>query len=182
MAPVAPVPDSTPGYRSEASKRRFTILAGVLGAVFFLAQFILPMVAMVLMMGSMALGRREFTIAEVDKAALWHGEVWLVAQTAKVDFRDVERSTSTFGLQRLRLNDLTEAGPTLPLDVAASESSPSLVPIGDRLWVIGTESVGYYERGTFSRLTGKGNPGGPSRPFPFGGQPAVLAARCVGRG
>jgi uncharacterized RDD family membrane protein YckC len=39
------------GYISDASKRKFTFTAGILGAVFLIAQFLLPMV---LMVGDMA--------------------------------------------------------------------------------------------------------------------------------
>ncbi len=42
--------ESERGYLSAESKRRFTIIAGVLGAVFFLGQVLLPMAIMFLVM------------------------------------------------------------------------------------------------------------------------------------
>ena len=47
-----PTPPSLPhaGYLSEESKRQFTMIAGILGAVAFFGQFIVPMVGMLILM------------------------------------------------------------------------------------------------------------------------------------
>ncbi len=44
------------GYLSEEDKKRFTIIVGVLGAVFFMLQFLVPMVAMFALMPTMMMG------------------------------------------------------------------------------------------------------------------------------
>ena len=41
------------GYLSEEDKRKFTITAGILGAVFFILQFVLPPMLMIVAMPGM---------------------------------------------------------------------------------------------------------------------------------
>ena len=124
------------GYLSEGSKRRFTLVAGILGAVFFLAQFLLPMLVMFLVMMPMMF-EGVASMADLDQAALWKGELWLIERTAKVNWREPENSTSQSALRHLSLTDLESAGPAVPL--AASKArirSGQLLPVGERLWVI----------------------------------------------
>jgi uncharacterized RDD family membrane protein YckC len=174
MATGIPLTESSHGYLSEESKRRFTLVAGILGAVFFLAQFLLPMLVMFLVMFPMMLGR-EHGMADLDQAALWRDELWFGERTLKVNWRDPESSATTLALRHVRLADLSEAGPALPLEATAPDSSPALLPVGDRLWVIGGETVSYYERGALTRLSGARRPARASRPFVYGGRPAVIS-------
>ena len=174
MSTGAHVTESARGYLSDESKRRFTIVAGVLGAVFFLAQILLPMLVMFLVMMPTML-RREISITDVQQAALWRDEVWLIDQTA--NWGNPERTGSALALRRVRLADLADAGPAISLHAAASESIPALLPVGDRLWVIGSDTVRYYENGSLTPLSGAGRPAGASRPFVYGGLPAVISLR-----
>ena len=70
MSTEATTSDSNRGYRSAASKQRFTIVAGVLGAVFFLAQMVLPMVLAFAIMFPMMM-RQELKITDLSGAVLW---------------------------------------------------------------------------------------------------------------
>jgi uncharacterized RDD family membrane protein YckC len=176
MSTGAHVTDSAHGYLSDASKRRFTIVAGILWAVFFLAQIVLPMLAMFLIMVPTMVGR-EFSTADVDQAALWRNEVWLIARTNKLNWRDPESSAPTLALRRVRMADLSEAGPAVPLHGPATDSSPALLAVGDRLWVLGADTVSYYEGGFLTTLSGAGPPSRASRPFVFGGLPAIISLR-----
>jgi len=161
------------GYLSEESKRRFTLLAGILGAAFFLAQFLLPMLVMFLVLMPTMIGH-EFRSADVDHATLWRGELWLVERTIRLNWRDPATSAASLTLGHARLADLSEAGPVLPLDATAADSSPALLPIGDRLWVIGADTLGYYEGGALTRLSGASRPARASKPFVYAGRPAVI--------
>jgi uncharacterized RDD family membrane protein YckC len=174
MSTGSPLSESAHGYLSDESKRRFTLFAGILGAVFFLAQVVLPMVVMFLVMVPMMFGR-ELSFADLDQAALWRGELWLVERTAKVNWRDLENSATAFALRRVRLADLSDAGPALPLGDGVTDSSPALLPVGDRLWVIGAKSVSYLADGSLTRLSDGRRPARASRPFAYGGQPAVIS-------
>ena len=166
--------ESARGYLSEESKRRFTLVAGILGAAFFLAQVLLPMLVVFLVMMPMMLGR-EFRSADLDQAALWRDELWFVERTTKLNSRDPEGSATTLALAHVRLADLSDAGPALPLDVGATDWSLALLPVGDRLWVIGADTVSYYEGGSLTRLSRASRPVLASRPFVYGGRPAVIS-------
>ncbi len=174
MSTGSPLTESAHGYLSDESKRRFTLVAGILGAVFFLAQLLLPMLVMFLVMMPMMVGR-EFATADLGQAALWRDEVWFVERRTKLNLRDPEISVTAPTLRHVRLADLSDAGPALPLDTAATDSSPALLPVGDRLWVIGADAVGYYESGSLTRLSGARRPARASRPFVYGGRPAVIS-------
>ena len=82
MATEGPLTDETRGYLSEDSKRRFTLVAGILGAVFFVAQFLLPMLAAFLVMMPMVF-EQEMATSDVEHAALWQEELWLIGQRCK---------------------------------------------------------------------------------------------------
>jgi len=173
MSTADPLTESARGYLSQESKRRFTLVAGVLGAVFFLAQLVLPMLIMFLVMMPMMIGNAVST-ADMDQAALWRDELWFIERTAKLNWRDPESSTRLMALRHVHLTDLSSAGPAIPLDAAKNDSGPALLPIGDRLWLIGADRVSYYANGALTRLNGGGQPARASRPFAYQGRPAVL--------
>ncbi len=172
MASADPVSESTRGYLSLESKRRFTIVAGVLGALFFLAQLVLPMLFMFLVMMPTMMGGAIAT-ADLDEAALWRNELWFVERTANLNWRNPEASTTQAALKHVNLVDLEPAGPAIPLSVG-NDASATLLPIGDRLWLIGADSVGYYEGGALVPLSGGRRPARASRPFAYQGRPAVI--------
>ncbi len=176
MSSASPFSESAHGYLSDGSKRRFTVVAGMLGAVFFLIQFLLPMLFAFLVMMPTMLGR-EFATAEPDQARLWRDELWFIERTTKINWRDPERSPAALELRRVRHTDISDAGPAVPLQAAARDSSPALLPIGDRLWVLEADAVSYYEGGAVTRLTGVRHPSRASRPFVYQGRPAVLSLR-----
>jgi len=174
MSTGIPVTESSQGYLSEESKRRFTLVAGILGAVFFLAQFLLPMLVMFLVMMPMMFDR-EIGTADLDQAAFWRGELWFVERTVKVNWRDPGSSATALALRHVRLADLSEAGPPLPLEAAATDLTPALLPVADRLWVIGEKTVSYYESGALTRLSGPSRGARAGNPFVYGARPAVIS-------
>lgn len=178
MSAGSDLTDSARGYLSDESKRRFTLVAGVLGTAFFLAQLLLPMLVMLLVMMPMMMVS-EVSIAELDQAALWRDELWLIERKTGMNWRDPEKPETALALRRVRLLDLSDAGPAIPLGMPASDTSRALLPVGDRLWVIGADAVGYYENGSFTRLSSASPPARASRPFVYGGRPAVVSLRAA---
>ncbi len=166
--------ESTAGYLSAESKRRFTLMAGMLGAGCFLAQMVLPMLVMFLVMMPMMFGR-QFTTRDVAQAALWHGEFWFVERTMRLNWRDLENSNAERVLARARVADLAEVEPGIPLGGGSLEGGPALLALGDRLWVLGEDLVGYTEGGPVTWLAGASRPARASRPFAYGGRPAVVS-------
>jgi uncharacterized RDD family membrane protein YckC len=168
-----PLTESARGYLSVESKRRFTLVAGILGAVFFLAQLVLPMLAILLVMMPMMIGSAA-SIADLDEAQLWRNELWFVERTTRLNWRDPENSTILAALRHVRLTDLESAGPAVPLDVGRNDAGPALLPIGDRLWLIGADSVSYLEGGALTPLGAARRPARASSPFVYRGRPAVI--------
>ena len=84
MTTPPPIPashayDTAKGYLSEEHKRKFTITAGVLGGIFFLAQFVLPFAVMLAIMPAMMLFQRDiFRDANLRGGTYWDGAVWYV--------------------------------------------------------------------------------------------------------
>jgi hypothetical protein len=159
------------GYLSESSKRRFTLVAGILGAVLFLAQFLLPMLVMFLVMMPMMF-ESAASMADLDQAGLWRGELWFIERTAKVNWRDPGNSTSLSALRHMSLKDLASAGPAIPLDFEGGSGGPSCrwgSPLGDR------SRQDLLQNGVLTRLSGAGRAARSSRPFAYQGRPAVIS-------
>jgi len=79
-------------------------------------------------------------------------------------------------LQRLELDseqEPTEIGPV-------AEANPWLLSGGEALWIVGSESMGFYKDGNISMLPAKERLGDISRPFLYEGYPAVLERRPEG--
>jgi len=129
------------GYLSGSSKRRFTLVAGLLGAVFFLALFLLPMLVMFLVMMPMMFDSAA-SMADIDQAGLWKNELWFIERTAKVNWREPGNPTSLSALRHVNLKDLESAGPPIPLEASKAGSSGRLLPVGDRLWVLEADVPG----------------------------------------
>jgi uncharacterized RDD family membrane protein YckC len=165
--------ESERGYLSAESKRRFTIIAGVLGAVFFLGQILLPMAIMFLVMMP-AMFMRDMKSLDLEGAALVGDDLWAVERTVKLNMKSPGGPSTTLALTRLRLADLSEAGPAIPLEGFATESTPDLTVTGDRLWIFGPDATAYYEKGLLRPLPGLMRPARASRPFVYEGRPAVI--------
>jgi uncharacterized RDD family membrane protein YckC len=173
MSDVAHPPEPVRGYLSEESKRRFTIVAGVLGAVFFLAQLVLPVVLMFLIVFS-GMMLQESASSAFDRAVLWRGELWYVEAARKLKVRESGKGKTELRLRHARLTDLEQAAETVAVDVGENEWDVALLPQGDRLWLIGESEVGYYEAGAFKKLGAARRPVRASAPFLEAGQPAVI--------
>lgn len=128
------------GYLSEESKRRFTITAGVLGAVFLIAQFAVPFVTVLSSMPFMMFsGSAALEMAETRRSAFWNGRVWYVARSVSMRPSNPERIT---------LNALDLQGDREPESVAELPlSNPWLLPDWGRLWIISSSAVGYFSDG-----------------------------------
>ncbi|HEU5180788.1 MAG TPA: hypothetical protein VFW45_08345, partial [Candidatus Polarisedimenticolia bacterium] len=81
MEPIPPEPTTgTPkGYVSDEAKGRFTLLAGIIGFVFFLVQAVIPFLLMMAIQWTM-LGSRNIS-PQVWNAVLWDGAIWYVEES-----------------------------------------------------------------------------------------------------
>jgi uncharacterized RDD family membrane protein YckC len=161
------------GYLSEEHKRKFTLTAGILGAAFFVMQFILPpMLMFAIMPGMMFFGDSWMKAAEPERGTFWNNTIWYV-----------ERSFSTrpsphgrIKLKKLNLDGEDGPGGAGPLPIG----NPWLLAGSDRLWIISSSAVGFYRDGEITVVSKEKTVGDISRPFLYEGYPAVIEERPTG--
>ena len=163
--PPAQPPDSRPrGYRSAADKRRFAIRTGILGAVFFFAQIIIPYAAMIAFTGSrMHKASRDADEFNMKQAAVWQEGLWFLS---RLDYDTTELKSTQLRNPKDR--------PTTVASVSLRTSGAWLLPAEDRLWIISPQSVHYYKDGQVTQYEAKRSGGLLSRPFLYHGRPAAL--------
>jgi uncharacterized RDD family membrane protein YckC len=155
------------GYLSEEHKRKFTITAGILGAIFFIVQFILPFgVMMAIMPGMMFFGDSWMEIARPERGAFWNHQIWYVGTSISPKRPDGDRVT----LKSLKVEG--NEGPKniglLPME------NPWLLAGADKLWIISSSKVGFFQDGNIKLVSEEKVLGEISRPFLYKGHPAVI--------
>ena len=131
MSNATALVDADPGYLSSESKRRFTLIAGVLGILFFVAQFFLPMLVMFgVMITTFKMDMKSLDLGHAD---ILRDEVWVIESTHTLNWRHPEDSSTTLALTHVRLADLKDGGPSFPLGHAWTDSRPSVLAQGARL-------------------------------------------------
>lgn len=155
----------TKGYLSEEHKKKFTITAGILGGVFFVGQFIIPMILMIIAMPVMMFQKGFFKEIEIERAELWENAIWYVESA--ISFSD---TAGTSVLKRLALDGEEE-----PEEIASlPEEQTWLLGSPDRLWIITDSDIGWYKDGAISRFPNESYLGSFDYPFLYEGHPAII--------
>jgi uncharacterized RDD family membrane protein YckC len=169
--PLPPQPRGDSGYLSEQAKQKFTITTGILGAVFFLAQLILPYLIWVAAMpGLMRSGFRRMLSFDVSGAVYQDGRVWYLS---RADPFGPGPATDTAELMSV----LPAGKPEPQIAASLSMDAPALLAGEDRLWIISPEAVGFFRDGQLTVLESTERLSDLSRPFLYGGRPAVIEKR-----
>jgi uncharacterized RDD family membrane protein YckC len=155
------------GYLSEEHKRKFTITAGILGAIFFIGQFVLPFALMLAIMPGMMFFQDSWMgIAKSERGAFWNNQIWYTETSVSPKKPDSGRVT----LKGLKVD--SEEAPKnvglLPIE------NPWLLAGADRLWIISSSKVGFFQDGSISVISEEKILGDISRPFLYEGYPAVI--------
>ncbi|MHC4156073.1 MAG: RDD family protein [Planctomycetota bacterium] len=170
MSDQTPIPQTdTPGYLSERDKRTFTITTGILGAVFFIAQFILPFVVMMAVMPSFLL---SFKMAEPHHGACWQNSLWYVEGAQGP--RPTSESPAT--LNKIDLDGQKDSTVICELPT----HRPWLLAGPDRLWVITSSDLAYRQQDNLVIVSQSEQLGDICRPFLHHGRPAVIQATPQG--
>jgi uncharacterized RDD family membrane protein YckC len=159
-----PSADAPEGFKSAAAKRTLTIAAIVAAVLSFLVQVIGPLfIILPMMMDSFRRGPMNLSVPALKNAAYWNERIWIPEQT------------SPFGNRKLSLLslDVKAEGEVERLNVDLS--SPSLLPDGDQLWIIGTDGVSRYADGKLESYRPLISMPAMSRPFLLNGLPSVVA-------
>lgn len=153
------------GYLSADHKRRYTLIAGALGAVFLLLQMVLPLAATFLLMpGFEGGGTALLRTVDPRRGAFWDGSLWVLAQR----FGDGEGGGAI--LQRIDTDPEAR-----PVEIAAVPlHRPWLLAAWDRLWVVAADGVAETTGRDLRFHRGLEPLGDISPPFLHQGRPAVV--------
>jgi uncharacterized RDD family membrane protein YckC len=158
------------GYLSEDAKRKFTLVAGVLGALFFVLQIAIPMGAVVALMPAM-MWHQQVTTFDLDGSALHQGQIYLVESTRGLDTRD---KPTAVDLARVSASGVERVA-------SLGGWEPNLLSDGSRLWLVSSARMAIFEDGQVRRLDMPERLGDISRPFLLEGAPAVVESRPEGQ-
>jgi len=150
--------------------RKFTLTAGIVGAAFFILQFIFPPVLMfAIMPGMMFFGDSWMKDADPQRGAFWNHSIWYV----ETSFSARPSARNRIALKKLNLD--SEDGPETiaPLSI----ENPWLLAGSDRLWIISSSAIGFFQNGEINIISEEKTLGDISRPFLYEGYPAVIEER-----
>ncbi|NOZ13029.1 MAG: RDD family protein [Acidobacteria bacterium] len=164
--------DTYAGYISEERKKHFTILVGVLGAVFLIMQFVAPLVIMFSMMSNFMTSTVNMKDFRIDRAVYWHGSMWYTEHAIGIGSQKEQPST----LIQWPVQDKAKPKSvgTIPLKGAY------LLASTDGIWIISENHVGLWTEAGYKEKQQGTNLGVISNPFFMDGIPAVLANRPEG--
>lgn len=142
-------------------------MAGILGAIFFILQFVLPFVLMLAIMPGMIFFQDSWMeIANPERGAFWNNQIWYTGTS--VSLRKPEGGRAT-------LKSLKVDGEEGPKSIGLlSMDNPWLLAGADRLWIISSSEVGFFQDGKINILSKEKILGEISRPFLYEGHPAVI--------
>jgi uncharacterized RDD family membrane protein YckC len=167
MDPVVKAPpEPHRGYVSPGAKRAHLIAVIVITVGGFCAQTILPAAAWIVIMPTMMFGG-AFREIDAAGAVAWDGSIW---------YRDTPLDPSGRGRSGLyRAGFEPGAKPDRIADLDGEQVR--LLPGADRLWIVGSDTVGWFKDGAVSAKPSHESLGRLSRPFLLRGAPAVVERR-----
>ena len=155
------------GYLSEDNKRKFTVVAGIIGGAFFFAQFIVPMIIMMAAVPTMMFsGSFQFKIAHPERSAYWDNTIWYLETSQS--FQPSVQPQITLN----KLPDNTDTDSNVVADIPFEDSW--LLADNDILWIISSSGVAYYSGGDIEIIDDSQSIGNISRPFIYNKVPAVI--------
>jgi len=154
------------GYFSEVDKRRFTIATGILGGLFFVAQFALPFVIFMIEMPALFLpGSTWMREAEPSRGAKWKGRIYYPE-------RHIRPGQSGDAATLCAIDPGSEGKPTCFPELPGEK--PWLLAGSDRLWIVSRNALGSYRNGRFTVEAETAPLGRFGRPFWVDGRPALV--------
>jgi len=162
------------GYLSEEDKRKFTLTAGILGAIFLVAQFVVPLLIMMIIMPFFMFSAMSLKFARPEGGARWDGRIWYAVKTeSPFQGRGGEGGPDLYCLR--------PGSDEEPEKVAALDMPhPRLLAGRDRLWIVSDGRVSCYRGGRVARVSSGAQLGDCSPPFLYRGQPAVIEESPAG--
>ncbi|MCK4395027.1 RDD family protein [candidate division WOR-3 bacterium] len=154
------------GYISHVAKKKFTIIAGILGAVFFIGQFFIPMLALLLILPWQS-EKEEIRSTFVEDAVLWKDSIWYIETITK----PTKPTETKEYLMMLEPESETEPKRMSLLPIEGL----FLLPDSNSLWVISNNGIAYYQNNSVIPLPLDKSLGSIiPYPFIYEGTPAVF--------
>lgn len=154
------------GYISEEAKRKFTKIAGVLGAVFLIGQVFIPLSVAFILIFFFDEPDTHRTFL-VDYAVYWKEKIWYTETIT--DFKHPKAREKNLMSLDLEKSGTPDKITSLPID------GYQLLPDSDSLWIISSSSIGYYKGDTIYVLPmGDTTNNIIPRPFLYEGFPATF--------
>jgi uncharacterized RDD family membrane protein YckC len=169
VATLADGPVSPAGYCSAEDKSKYQSRAGLIAGGFLLAQFVLPMVAMAIMMPFFMFNMFSLKLAQVDGGVYFDGQVWYTTR----DDSPFARGRDGDGPKLYSIDPFAEKVEAREV-ATLTMGSPRLLAGSERLWVVGEGALGYLENDEIVKLTSDGALGDCCQPFLYQGKPAVI--------
>ncbi|KAB2959383.1 MAG: RDD family protein [Thermoanaerobaculia bacterium] len=152
------------GYLSDESQRRFTIWAGVLGVVFFLAQMFVPMIVMFAFFPGFLATSDLVSYECCGSPALLDGQYYLVEKTTSAGLGKHRVATRLVSLQGQEVAEVASLG----------DREPYLLATRGGLLLITRSAVGRLESRRLVEVPLPAPLGEISLPFLLGDTPAVV--------
>ena len=193
--PAPPTRASThEGYLSEESKRKFTITAGVLGAVFFFLQMLAPFFVMMLFMPAFFFTSFHITDYNFDRATVHDNYLYFFAEEQGPRVKKGRSKLIALDLARVPAAGVLSNEKTIwanlfpkresgiePEEVAELGTEPPwLLAGGENLLLISQSKMLELKDGTLAEVASYASLGNISRPFFYHGLPAVVEGRPDG--
>ncbi len=160
------ISESSNGYLSEKDKQKYTITAGIIAALFFIGQFIVPFIMMIIIMPAMIMFQTDFMkISDFSKAVECGGNIWYFETSIGPS------GASDSNLKKLNISDLNSEA---ELVTKIKTADPSLLSDGEKLWIISSNQVSVLQNGKITSDIETNYLGDISKPFLFKSKPAVL--------
>ncbi|MHC4778632.1 MAG: hypothetical protein ACYTFG_08680, partial [Planctomycetota bacterium] len=168
--PGSPGPPRTPrenhkGFLSAEDKRRYSFKVGILMAVFFVAQFLVPFAVMIPFMIMMFTNQMEMMkMPRPSRGALLEGAIWFPEANEGPSQKGKGKSGA---VKRLKLEEDAEPERLQDLDL----EDPWFLAGEDRLWIISASGVAFLRDDWITSYEELPELGDISPPFLYRGAP-----------
>jgi len=152
------------GYISEEHKRKFTVIAVILAALFFISQVILPYIIMIAYMPSMMFYSHRMKYTNIKNSALWQEQIWYIEESFEETGEKIKNN-----LIALKIG---EEEPVIKEEISMRD--PLLLADKDKLWIISSSSISHYNGEELKSIPNTKQLDYIHSPFLYQDKPAVI--------
>jgi len=186
------LPQTHNGYVSEESKKKFTITVGILGAVFFFLQILIPFIAMLVFLPFFFSSVFSFETYDFSGAAVYDNHFYFFARNTGPAGDKVPRELVRLDLSSIPMKERPQSGwrrffglsrgepAEIEKVIEVAGENPRVLADAEGLLVISRSQTWRLDDGKLVPILTYPPLGDISRPFLYHGMPAVLEGRPGG--